>query len=153
MTADASNIMITGRAYQRRATLEVAGDILTWRAQRGQVQPIAENIATTTDSVRGVTWIERHWSHGGIALAVLSILWMVTQRRGFGAATCAIAIAAVLIIYRQARPRRWLALDLGERWFVLEVDAPSADAARALAGRIERRLLTGEVAASPPMLP
>ncbi len=150
MTADAS-IVITGRAYQRRATLEVAGDTLTWRAQRGQVHRVAENIATTTDNVRAVTWAERRWSRVGIALGLLAILWMVKEGLPFG--ITAFAIATALIAYRRARPRRWICLDLGERWLVLEVDAPSSEAARRLAERIERRLITGEVASSPPILP
>ena len=146
-----SPIVITGRAYQRRATLEVAGETLTWRAQRGQVQLYAENIATTTDSVRDVKWVERRWSRAGIVLAALSIVWMFSESIAFGAV--AFAIATALVVYRQVRPRRWLGIDLGERWLVLKIDPASADNARVLAGRIERRLLTGEVASSTPTLP
>ncbi|MBA3540768.1 MAG: hypothetical protein H0T79_14245 [Deltaproteobacteria bacterium] len=143
--------LLTGRAYGRRATLEITGDTLTWRARRGQLNPVAENIATTTHDVRGVRWIERRWSPGGGVLAILSVIWMATESMAFGLGALLLAIA--LIAYRAARPRRWLALDLGGRWLLFRVDQPSAAAARALAKCIERHALLGEPPAITPTLP
>jgi len=143
-------ITIRGRAYQRRATLAVNGDTLTWRAQRG-LQPIAENIATTTTDVRDVTWLEKRWSTGGAVLAALAALWLATGEVVAGSIGLAIAIA--VIVWRKRRPRYWLGLDLGTRWLVLRVDPEHAAAARTLAARIEHLRLTGEVPSTPPALP
>ena len=143
--------LIIGRAYGHRATLEVAGDALTWRARRGQVGPVAENIATTTQDVREVRWFERRFSLPGVALAVLAIMWMASETVPMGLVALAIGIG--LIAFRAARPRRHLALHLGGRWLVLRIDRTSAADARALAARIERRLLTGELLDKPLALP
>jgi hypothetical protein len=144
-------VVITGHAYQRRATLEVIGDTLTWRAQRGQLQPIAENIVTTLHDVREVRWVEHRWSALGILLAGLSIIWCFTESVAFGAASFAFATAA--IVWRQTKPRRWLVLALDGHRLVLKVAPASAPDARKLAARIERRLVTGELPAIPPTLP
>ncbi len=143
--------LIIGRAYGRRATLEVAGDALTWRARKGQLEQVAENIATTTQDVRDVRWLERRFSLAGAALAGLSVMWMASETVWVGLVT--LAIAAGLIAFRAARPKRHLALELGGRWLVLHVDRTSAADARALAARIERRLLTGELLDKPLALP
>lgn len=143
--------VLQGRAYQRRATLELAGDTLTWRAQRGQLQPVAENIVTTIHDVRTVSWVERRWSVPGLTLLVAAGVWMAYGNLPAGAV--AAAVAAALIAYRRLRPQFVLGLELGGRWLVLEVERASAPAARALAARIERRMLTGEVPTIPPTLP
>jgi len=147
----ALSIVLTGRAYGRRATLEVTGDTLTWRAQRGHVQTVRENIATTTRDVRDVTWLERRLSRGGSAIALLSLLWMGTESVLFG--VCTLALAAAWIAYRARRPQRWLGLDLGERWLVMRIDAPSSPDAKRLADRVRHCLLTGEVGTAPLALP
>ena len=141
-------MVLTGRAYGQRATLEIAGDTLTWRARKSGA---AENIATTLDEIDSVRWVERRASPGGAVLLLLSIIWMITESLPFG--LVALAIAAAMIGYRIARPRRWLALDMRGRWLVLSVDATSAAAASALAARIEQRRLRGETMISPPTLP
>src|SRR5436305_383788 len=104
------SLVIIGRAYGHRATLEVAGDALTWRARRGQVETVAENIATTTHDVREVRWLERRFSLPGATLAGLSIMWMASETLAVGLGVLAVAIA--LLAYRAARPRRHLALEL-----------------------------------------
>ena len=142
-----SDALIIGRAYGNRATLEVAGDALTWRARN----PLAENIATTTDDVRDVRWLERRFSLAGATLAGLSVMWMASETVWVGLITLGIALG--LVAFRIARPRRHLALELGGRWLVLRVDRTSAGDARALATRIERRLLTGELRDTPLALP
>ena len=147
----ALSIVLTGRAYGRRATLEIAGDTLTWRAQRGHMQTVPENIATTTHDVRDVTWLERRLSRGGLAIALLSFVWMGTESVLFG--VCTLALAAAWIAYRARRPRRWLGLALGERWLVMRVDAPSTPDAKRLAGRVRHCLQTGELAGAPLALP
>src|SRR5262245_47511379 len=136
--AAAPPLLITGHAHQRRATLEVAGDTLTWRAQRGQLQPVAENIVTTLHDVRAVHWVEHRWSVPGIVLAGLSIIWTFSESVAFGAASFAAATAA--IVWRQAKPRRHLVLQLDGHRLALKVAPASASDARALAARIERRL-------------
>jgi hypothetical protein len=142
--------VIAGHAYGRGATLELAGDTLTWRAQRGS--PVApENIVTTVHDVRDVRWIEQAWSLPGGALGVLGVLWTGTEGLAWGA--LALGTAAALLVHRRMRPRLYLSLDLGDRRLVLRVAAGSAAGARAVAQRIERALATGELPASPPTLP
>jgi hypothetical protein len=145
------SIVITGRAYQRRATLEIAGDTLVWRARRGQLTVVAENIATTTHDVKAVRYVERRYSFAGIAIAGLAVMWMLSESVAVGGGGLAVGLA--LMVHRALRPRRWLGLDLGEHWLVLKIDAGSADRARALAQRIDRQLISGEVPTSPPALP
>ena len=146
-----SDAIIAGHAYGRRATLELARDTLTWRAQRGAAQGVAENIVTTVHDVRDVHWIEQSWSLPGGILAVLGAVWTVTE--GFAWGAIAIAIGAGLIVHRRVRPRLFLALDLGDRRLVLKVAIASAVPARSLVGRIQRTLATGELPATPPALP
>ena len=134
-------IVITGRAYQRRATLEVRGETLAWRARRGQLTPVAENIATTCHEIRDVTWLEKRWSLGAVALAALATMWVIEGELAFGVTTAAAALG--LVIWHRLRPRYWLGLDLGTRWLVLRVDRGAADEARALARRIEHHLEVG----------
>lgn len=144
-------MIITGHAYGRRATLEVAGDTLTWRAQRGAIAATAENIVTTVHDVRDVRWIEQAWSLPGGALGVLGGLWIYSEGLVWGA--LALGAAAALIAHRLLRPRRFLVLEAGDRRLVLRVAAASAADARALVERIERVLSTGELPATPPALP
>ena len=127
-----TSIILTGTAYQRRATLEIRGDSLMWRALRGQVYSAPENIATSVHDVKNVMWV----AYGHFA---------------FGAT--AFGLAVLIIAWRATHPARFLGLELGGRWFVLRVDHTSADEARTLVGRIERRLLTGESPERPPVLP
>lgn len=142
-------IVITGHAYGRRATLELAGDTLMWRAQRG-ARRIAENIATTIHDVRGARWLDLAWSRAGLALLGF----------GAGAATHSVAsglvlaaIGAAALAWRRMRPRRFLVLDIGDRRLVLRVTGGSAPSARALAGRIQRALVAGDAPRTPPVLP
>jgi hypothetical protein len=139
--------VIAGWAYGRRATIEIAGDAITWRAQRGA----PENIATTIHNLRGATWIERAWSIPGGILAALGGVWLITEGLAWGSATLVVAIT--LIAYRHARPLRYLALDLGDRQLVLRVAGVSAGAARQLAAQIERAIASGDAPAEPPTLP
>ena len=143
--------IIAGHAYGRRATLELAQDTLTWRAHHGSLPSAAENIVTTVHDVRDVTWIERTWSLPGGVLAVLGLLWTLTESFLWGA--IALTAGAALIAYRRLRPRRYLALDLGDRRLVMKVTSASAADARTLVARIERALATGELPATPPALP
>jgi hypothetical protein len=141
-------IVIRGQAYQRPVSLAVHADTLTWRGRRG-IEP--ENIATTVHDVRDVTWLEKRWSIGAGILAALAVIWIARDDVATGMIT--LAFATALSVYRWMRPRYWLGLDLGTRWLVMHVDPACADHARQLADRIQVRLLTGEVAATPPTLP
>lgn len=143
--------IIAGHAYGRKATLELARDTLTWRAQRGALQSTAENIVTTVHDVRDVRWIEQAWSLPGGVLAVLGALWIVTEGIVWGA--LALGVAAALLVHRRVRPRLFLALDLGDRRLVMKVAVASAADARSLVERIERALATGELPGTPPALP
>ena len=147
----ANDAIIVGRAYGRRATLALAGDTLTWRAHRGSLQPTPENIVTTIHDVRDVRWIEQAWSLPGGGLGALGVLWMFTEGVLWGA--LALAGAAAMIAHRRLRPRLDLALELGDRRLVMKVAVASAPPARALVGRIERALASGEGPATPPALP
>jgi len=133
--------LVVGRAYQRRATLELAGEMLTWRAQRGDVELIAENIVTTISDVREVRWIERRWSIGGLALAAFAGLWTASEDPYFGGVL--FALAAALIAYRLARPQRWLVLELDGHRLALHVSPDAAPGARELAHAIEALRQTG----------
>ena len=143
-------IVITGHAYGRRATLELAGDRLMWRARRGARQ-IAENIATTVHDVRGARWLDLAWSRGGTALAGVGAMWAITASLAAGLAATAVGLA--MLGFRRLHPRRFLVLDVGDRRLVLRVTGGSAPSARALAGRIERALASGELPRTPPVLP
>ena len=142
--------VVVGRAYQRRATLELAGEMLTWRAQRGELELVAENIVTTIRDVRDVRWIVRRWSAAGIVLAGLSILWMFSESPTFGISV--LAIATALIAMRLTYPRRWLVVDLDGHRLALRVSPDAAASARDLATRIEQMRLT-EPGAKPLPLP
>jgi len=147
----ATHAVLAGHAYGRRVTLDVSGDTLTCRAQRGSLQPTPENIVTTVHDVREVRWVEQAWSLPGGALALLGGLWTFTEGLLWG--VLALGVAAALLVHRRLRPRLFLALELGDRRLVMRVDVTSASAARTLVGRIERALATGELPDRPPALP
>jgi hypothetical protein len=143
-------LVITGHAYGRRATLEITGDTLMWRAQRG-ARRIAENIATTVHDVRNARWLDLAWSRGGGALIALGALWAASEGVAAGVITGAAGLA--LVIWRRLRPRQFLVLEVGDRRLVMRVTSVSAGSARALAVRIQRALATGEVPLATPTLP
>ncbi len=143
-------LVITGHAYGRRATLEIAGDTLMWRAQRG-ARRIAENIATTIHDVRDARWRDRAWSRGGTVLLGLGAIWAASE--GIVAGATAAAIGLGLVVWRRLRPRHVLVLDVGDRRLVMQVTGVSAGSGRELARRIQRALATGEAPQSTPILP
>jgi hypothetical protein len=143
-------IVITGHAYGRRATLEIAGDTLMWRAQRG-ARRIAENIATTVHDVRGARWRNLMWSGGGMLLLGLGAMWAASE--GVIAGMTASAVGAGLMIWRWLRPRQLLILDVGDRRLIMRVTGVSAPRARELADRIQRTLASGEPPRVTPTLP
>jgi len=143
-------IVITGHAYGRRATLEIAGDTLMWRAQRG-ARLIAENIATTVHDVRGARWLDLAWSRGGGALVAIGAMWAASENLTAGLAAAAVGLA--LLVWRRLRPRHFLVLDVGDRRLVMRVTGVSAPPARALADRIQHALATGETPRGTPALP
>lgn len=146
----ASMSVIHGMAYGRAATLEVDGDTLRWRAHRG-FAPIAENVVTTVHDVREVQLLVQRVSWAGLVTLALGALWVV--RHGVATGGAVLAVAAGLLGYRLARPRRLLVLELGGTRLVLQVDRASAAGASTLVTRIDRVLASGEVSSSPPMLP
>jgi hypothetical protein len=143
-------IVITGHAYGRRATLEVTGDTLMWRARRG-AREIAENIATTIHDVRAARWHNLAWSRGGAVLLGLGAIWAASE--GLIAGAIAATIGLGLLIWRRLRPRHFLVLDVGDRRLVMRVTDVSALPARELAGRIQRTLASGELPQTTPILP
>ncbi len=143
-------IVITGRAYGRRATLEISGDTLMWRAQRG-ARRIAENIATTVHDVRDARWRNLRWSGGGLVLLGLGAVWAASE--GGLAGMAASVVGAGLVIWRWLRPRQLLILDVGDRRLVMRVTGVSAPRARELADRIQRTLASGEMPRVTPTLP
>ena len=142
-------IVITGHAYGRRATLEIAGETLMWRAQRG-ARRIAENIATTIHDVRGARWVDFVWSRGGGVLVGIGAMWAASESLIAGLSAAGVGLA--LLIWRRLRPRHFLVLDVGDRRLVMQVTDVSAAPARALAGRIQRTLASGDPH-GPVMLP
>jgi hypothetical protein len=143
-------IVITGHAYGRRATLEISGDTLMWRAQRG-ARRIAENIATTVHDVRDARWLDLAWSRSGMVLLGLGAIWAASEGLVAGVTTAAVGVA--LVIWRRLRPRHFLVLDVGDRRLVMRVTGVSSPPARELASRIQRTLATGELPQSTPTLP
>jgi hypothetical protein len=143
-------IVITGHAYGRRATLELAGDTLMWRAQRG-ARRIAENIATTVHDVRHARWLDLAWSRGGTVLLGLGALWAASA--GLIAGMTAAAIGIGLVVWRRLRPRHFLVLDVGDRRLVMQVTGGSAPPAKQLAARIQRAIASGETPRATPTLP
>lgn len=140
-------IVIVGQAYGRRATLELAGDTLTWRALRG----VAENIVTTVHDVKEPRFLELRWSRAGLAIAGIGAIFAVRDSIWVGLATVVAALA--FVVWRRMHPRYFLAFDVGDRRLVMKVAAGSAPEARVLSERIENALASGEVPATPPMLP
>jgi hypothetical protein len=143
-------VVITGMAYGRRATLDIAGDTLTWRAHRG-FPPVAENIVTTIHEIRFAELTVERASWLGVAIATCGGLVLATDSIIVG--ICGLAIGGALIGRRALLPRQQLVLDLGANRLVLAVDPQHASAARKLAGRIATVRATGELPASPPTLP
>jgi hypothetical protein len=147
--------VISGFAYGRRATLEVQGDTLVWRAQRGGLahsNRSAENIVTTVHDVRSARYLAMRWSYAGLALLGLGGIW--------AAALDSLVVGAVglvggagLLVWRLAQPRHVLVIELGDRQLLLRLALESATEAKTLAERIDRARATGEVPASPPTLP
>jgi hypothetical protein len=147
-------IVITGLAYGRRATLEVAGDTLTWRARRGTFSSgpaVPENIVTTVHDVRLARFLALPWSYAGLATLALGIGLAATNTVLAGLVAC--AAGAGLLVWRRLHPRQYLVLDVGDRRLAMKVALPSAAPARALAERVDRALASGEVPLSPPKLP
>ncbi len=142
--------MITGHAYGRRATLEIIGDTLMWRAQRG-ARRVAENIATTIHDVRDARWLDLAWSRGGFAVLGMGAIWAASESLVAGVGAAAFGVG--LVAWRRLRPRHFLVLDVGDRRLVLLVTAVSAPPARALADRIQRALASGEPPRETPILP
>jgi len=145
-----AHIVITGHAYGRRCTLEVGGDTLTWRAQRG-MPPVAENIVTTVHDVRHARFLILGWSYAGIALALLGALWAASESIVVGGLGLIAGLA--LVAYRRSQPRQQLVLDLADRRLVMAVGPDSATPARDLVARVDRALATGEAPLAPPPLP
>jgi hypothetical protein len=143
-------IVITGHAYGRRATLEITGDTMMWRAQRG-ARKVAENIVTTVHDVRDVRWLDLAWSRGGMVLLGLGALWAASESIAAGIAVA--AFGAAQILWRRLRPRQFLVLDVGDRRLVMHVTSVSAEPARLLAGRIQHALASGEPPTETPILP
>jgi len=143
-------LVITGHAYGRRATLEITGDTLMWRAQRG-ARKVAENIATTIHDVRDVRWVDLAWSRGGMVLVGLGALWAASESIAAGIAVAAFGVAQIL--WRRLRPRQFLLLDVGDRRLVMHVTSVSAEPARLLATRIQKALASGEPPTETPILP
>jgi hypothetical protein len=141
--------VISGNAYGARATLEVSGEALTWRARPGGELP--ENICTSVHDVRDSHWIEQRISVPGMVLLGVGAVWIYMY--GLIAGSLAIAAGIALLVWRHRRPRRLLILDVGSRRLVMNVDGSSAAYARALVARIDRAIETGEVPSSPPTLP
>ena len=141
--------VISGDAYGARATLEINGETLMWRARPAGEVP--ENIVTTVHDVANSIWIEQRLSLPGIVLLAVGAIWMYVY--GWFEGGLALAAGIALLAWRRARPRRMLVLDVGGRRLVMTPDAPSAPIARALVARIDRAIENGEVPASPPTLP
>jgi hypothetical protein len=138
---------ITGMAYGRPASIEVTGDTLIWRAR----PEAAENIVTTVHDVRFASWQVHRTSWVGIGFGALGGVWIVGD--GFIVGLLSVGVAAALVGWRLAQPHRRLVLEVGANQLVIEVDPASAGLARALAGRIDRAIVSGEVPTSPPTLP
>jgi hypothetical protein len=141
--------VINGQAYGANATLEISGDSLLWRAR--PTGEVPENICTTVHDVAGGHWIEQRVSLPGIVLLGVGAFWIYMY--GILEGAFAIAVGVALLYWRLRKPRRMLVLDVGSRRLVMNVDRASAPHARALVGRIDRAIESGEVPASPPTLP
>lgn len=141
-------LVLVGRAYGHRATLSIAGDTLTWRAQRDGAP---ENIATTVHDVRRAAHVDLRLSRGGLVLVALGALWAASENALHG--SFAIAAGLALLAWRALAPRHYLMLEVGDRRLVLTTQNTSAAPSRALATRIQRTLESGEVPLQPPTLP
>jgi len=141
--------LVLGRAYSRNATLELIGETIKWRAQRGELEPIAENIVTTIRDVRDVRWIERRWSLGGLGLALFAGLWIASEDLYVGIGLLAIALLVVGL--RLARPHRLLVIELDGHRLSLDVQHGAARGARELASEIDTLRRSSPTAESRPL--
>jgi hypothetical protein len=140
-------MVIHGTAYGQDATLEIVGDTLRWRAHRG----VVENIVTTVHDVRLARWVVRRTSWVGLTLAAIGVALLV--REGVLPGVAMLALGTIVATWRLAKPRCLLVLELGGARLELAVTPTSRPLARRLAARIDHARETGEVPASPPMLP
>lgn len=135
---------ISGRAYGARATLEVSGEALTWRARRGDAK---ENIATTMHDVRAAHCTSTRLSLLGLALAAGGGAWVAVARDV--PSLVALALGVAVMVARALVPRRVLRLELADRVLVLEPDDASLAAARRVVAHIgDARATSG---AAPPI--
>lgn len=139
---------IEGWAYRERATLDISGDTLTWRASTGR-QP--ENIVTTVFDVRFARVAKLRVSRAALAITALGVLWMIRESVLVGAGVVAFAIA--LAVWRWLHPRLFLVLEVRDHQMVLKIEPAAVPGAQALVTRIERAIASGEVPDSPPALP
>lgn len=131
------SVVLRGHAYQRDASLTIEDGTLTWRAQR-PFESNPENIITNIDEISDVMWIHRRGTVAGAVMAVTGVVAVAYGSTLPGIVLFAAALA--LIVYRLARPVRYLGLKLRDRWLVLTVDRDSVDAARALATTVQAKL-------------
>lgn len=133
---------ILGVVRGRRASLEVNGDTLIWRAD--------DNVATTIHEVKQATLVQRRLDPFGGALAIVGGL---TAFDLLPVGLVLLTLAAALLVRRLVLPIPWLVVAVGDRKLVLRLDKGSADLAAALVQRIDHALTTGEVPSGPPALP
>jgi hypothetical protein len=142
--------LIVGTAYRRRATLDIVGETLTWRAQRG-TPAVAENIVTTVHDVRFASLLAVRYSRAALTIIALGVIWAIRQDNGLGLVVA--GAGAALGVWTFLRPRQFLVLEVGQNRLVMQVHRASAGAAQLLAARIDRALESGEGPARPPALP
>ena len=141
--------VISGHAYGERATLEICGDALTWRARPSA--DVKENIATTIHDVRACAFYEQRVSFGALVLAACGVAACVSESIVLG--VLAIVIGIGLAGWRFMHARRALVIDLADRRLVIDVDMPSMSHARSLVARVARVIESGEAPSSPASLP
>jgi hypothetical protein len=141
--------VISGLAYGARATLELCGDALTWRARPSP--DVKENIATTIHDVRACAFYEQRFSFGGLVIVGAGVAAAVAG--AIVAGIVAIALGIAFVGWRMFHARRFLVIDLADRRLVMDVDLPSAPHARSLVARIARVIESGEAPSAPASLP
>jgi hypothetical protein len=140
--------VITGRSLGRRATLEIRGDLLTWRSTRND---LPDNVATTIHDTPELQVITRRWSVLGVVVAAFGTLWQLSE--GGIPGIVAIVLGAALLARRLSRPTRTLAIGLGSRTLEMDIDRASLADARALVAQHAQAAAANQLGAGPERAP
>lgn len=107
MAAETALYDISGKAFQRKARVEVYSDHLICHVARGQLHPAPEEIRVPLEelarfSVRALGWSRE--STFGLFLAFLGVLWQFYQSTSLEVSGVLVAVGTAAIVLRRLMP-------------------------------------------------